>query len=622
MASMADVTRYMPGVGVAQGEGNRDTPILRGNSTTSDFFVDGVRDDVQYFRDIYNVDRVEALKGPNAMIFGRGGVGGVINRVTRQADWGPAREMSLQLGSWENKRFTADLGRGLNESVAIRATGLYENSDSYRDGYGLKRYGFNPTVALRVSPNTTFRGSYEFFHDERVADRGISSFNGRPVESEPETFFGDPTRSPTDATVNVAAAVLDHRFNSRVTLRNRLSYGDYDKFYQNVFPGAVNTDGTTVVISAYNNATARQNLFNQTDLIVVTDTGGVGHTILAGAEFGRQDTANFRSTGFFSSLGANVTTVNAPLESPTISLPLDFRQNATDADNQGVTTIVAVYAQDQVAFSEHLEAVVGLRFDNFNSEVTNHRTATVSMSEDNLLSPRLGLIYKPIVPLSIYGSYSLTYLPRAGEQLSSLSPTNQALDPEEFVNYEVGAKWDVMTSLSFTAALYRLDRGNVVVPDPTDPAVSILVDAQQTKGLELGVNGYLTRAWSVAGGYAYQDGQITRSISATAQAGATLAQLPKHSVSLWNKYDFSARFAAGMGVIYRGDVFTSTDNTVLLPSWTRVDAAIFYNVTPTLKAQVNIENLLDATYYPSAHSNTNITPGAPRGVRFALTTRF
>jgi catecholate siderophore receptor len=232
------------------------------------------------------------------------------------------------------------------------------------------------------------------------------------------------------------------------------------------------------------------------------------------------------------------------------------------------------------------------------------------------------LIYKPIVPLSIYGSYSLTYLPRAGEQLSSLSPTNQALDPEEFVNYEVGAKWDVMTSLSFTAALYRLDRGNVVVPDPTDPAVSILVDAQQTKGLELGVNGYLTRAWSVAGGYAYQDGQITRSISATAQAGATLAQLPKHSVSLWNKYDFSARFAAGMGVIYRGDVFTSTDNTVLLPSWTRVDAAIFYNVTPTLKAQVNIENLLDATYYPSAHSNTNITPGAPRGVRFALTTRF
>ena len=207
MASMADVTRYMPGVGFAQGEGNRDTPILRGNSTTSDFFVDGVRDDVQYFRDVYNVDRVEALKGPNAMIFGRGGVGGVINRVTRQADWGQAQEASLQFGSWNNKRFTADLGRGLNETVAVRATGLYENSDSYRDGVNVERYGFNPTAAFRLGPNTTLRGSYEYFHDERTADRGISSFNGRPVVTEPGTFFGDPAQSATDATVNLVSGL-------------------------------------------------------------------------------------------------------------------------------------------------------------------------------------------------------------------------------------------------------------------------------------------------------------------------------------------------------------------------------------------------------------------------------
>ena len=215
-------------------------------------------------------------------------------------------------------------------------------------------------------------------------------------------------------------------------------------------------------------------------------------------------------------------------------------------------------------------------------------------------------------PLSLYGSYSLTYLPRAGEQLSSLSLTNQALDPEEFRNYEVGAKWDVVPSFSFTAALYRLDRGNVIVPDPDDPARSILVDAQRTKGLELGLNGNITRAWSMAGGYAYQDGEITRSISATAQAGAALAQLPKHSISLWNKYDVTPRLAAALGVIYRSDVFTSTDNLVVLPSWTRVDAAVYYNLTSTLRAQVNIENLFDEDYYLNAHSNTNITPGSPR----------
>ena len=622
MASMADVTRYMPGVGFAQGEGNRDTPILRGNSSTSDFFVDGVRDDVQYFRDVYNVDRVEALKGPNAMIFGRGGVGGVINRVTRQADWGQMREASLQIGSWDNKRFTADVGRGVNDTVAIRATGLYENSDSYRDGVGVERYGFNPTVAFRLGPNTTLRGSYEYFHDERVADRGISSFNGRPVETDPSTFFGDPTQSPTDATVNLVSGLLEHRFNSRVTFRNRLSYGDYDKFYQNVFPGAVNAAGTTVAISAYNNATTRHNLFNQTDLIVSAQTGRFGHTLLLGTEFGRQETGNFRETGFFSSLGPNVSTFDAPLESPTISLPLTFRQNATDADNQGVTTIASFYAQDQVAFSEQVEAVVGLRFDSFNADVTNNRTATDFSSDDGLVSPRVGLIYKPVLPLSLYGSYSLTYLPRAGEQLSSLSLTNQALDPEEFQNYEVGAKWDVVPSFSFTAALYRLDRGNVIVPDPNDPTASILVDAQRTKGLEIGLNGNITRAWSIAGGYAYQDGEITHSISATAQAGATLAQLPAHSVSLWNRYDVTPRFAAALGVIYRGDVFTSTDNAVVLPSWTRIDAAIYYNVTSTVRAQVNIENLFDENYYLNAHSNTNITPGSPRAVRFALTTRF
>ena len=180
----------------------------------------------------------------------------------------------------------------------------------------------------------------------------------------------------------------------------------------------------------------------------------------------------------------------------------------------------------------------------------------------------------------------------------------------------------MLPSFSFTAALYRLNRGNVIVPDPNDPTTSILVDAQRTKGLELGVNGYVTRAWSVAGGYAYQDGEITRSISATAQAGASLAQLPKHSISLWNKYDFTPRLAAALGLIYRDDVFTSTDNLVVLPSWTRVDAAVYYNLTSMFRAQVNIENLFDENYYLNAHSNTNITPGSPRAVRFALTTRF
>lgn len=622
MSSMADVTRYMPGVGFAQGEGNRDTPILRGNSTTSDFFVDGVRDDVQYFRDVYNVLRVEALKGPNAMIFGRGGVGGVINRVTRQADWGRSREASLQAGSWNNKRVTADYGSGLNQVVALRATALYENSDSYREGTGIERYGFNPTAAFRVGPNTTLRAGYEYFHDERVADRGISSSGSRPLVTDPGTFFGDPAQSPTDATVNLGSVTVEQRLGSRITLRNRVSYGDYDKFYQNVFPGAVNATAGTVAISAYNNLTTRQNLFNQTDVMVVASTGRIGHTVLVGAEFGRQETENLRTTGYFTRLGAAVSTFHAPLSSPTISQPMQFRQAASDADNRGVATIAGVYAQDQIALTARLQVVLGLRVDKFKADVTNNRTATDFSSNDNLISPRLGVVYKLIEPLSLYSSYSLTYLPRAGEQLSSLSVTNQALDPEEFKNYEVGVKWDLVPAFALTTALYRLDRGNVVVPDPNDPARSSLVDAQRTKGLELALNGEVTGSWSVAGGYAYQDGEITRSISATAQAGAVLAQLPQHSISLWNKYHFTPRLAAALGVIKRTAAFTSTSNIVVLPGWTRVDAAVYYQLTSMLRAQINIENLFDEHYFLNAHSDTNITPGSPRGFRVALTTRF
>ena len=622
MQAIADVVRYVPGVGIAQGEGNRDTPIFRGNSSTSDFYVDGIRDDVQYFRDLYNVERVEALKGPNGMIFGRGGVGGVINRVSRQADWQPARELALQLGSWQDRRVTGDLGRAINPRLALRVTGVYEKSDSYREDTGLERYGVNPTLAVVLGPRTMLRAGYEFFHDDRTADRGIPSYQGRPFATDASTFFGNPDVSYSKIDANVFSALFEHRFSKRLTLRNRSSYGDYDKFYQNVFPGAVNAAGSEVSLSGYNNGMKRQNLFNQTDLVLTARTGRLEHTLLVGAELGRQVSDNIRTTAFFTTLGPNTASVSVPVSDPVTSLPVEFRPNATDADNHGVSTVAAIYAQDQLVLSSHLQAVLGLRYDDFGVDFTNNRTATDLSSDDGLASPRVGLIYKPVTPVSVYASYSLSYLPRAGEQLASLSLTNQALEPEQFTNYELGAKWDLTPGLSFTAAGYQLDRSNVVVPDPTDPSRSILVDGQRTKGIELGLGGSLTSAWSVMGGYAWQDGEITRSLSPTAQAGATLAQLPKNSFSLWNRYDFSPKWGAGLGVIYRSSVYTSTDNTVLMPGFTRVDAAVFFKLNAKLRAQVNVENLFDADYYSYAHSNNNITPGSPRAVRFGITSRF
>lgn len=622
MLGMADVVRYVPGVGMAQGEGNRDTPVFRGNSSTSDFFVDGVRDDVQYLRDLYNVDRVEALKGPNAMVFGRGGVGGVINRVTRQANWTPANEVTLTGGSWDNRRLTGDVDHALSPTAAVRVTGVYENSNSYRNSVGLERYGINPTVSFVLGPNTSVRGGYEYFHDDRTADRGIPSFQGRPIATDASTFFGNSALSQVKATVNAVSGEIEHRLNDRVVLRSRLRFADYDKFYQNVFPGAVDASGTNVSLSAYNNATQRQNLFNQTDLILAQRTGFVEHTIATGFELGRQVTDNFRNTGYFPSLGANVNSVSVPVANPVTTLPMEFRQSATDADNHGVATVAAVYVQDQMVLSEHVQAIAGVRYDNFHVDFTNHRTQTDLSSRDNLVSPRVGLVYKPIVPVSIYGSYTLSYLPRAGEQLSSLSLTNQALEPEQFRNYEVGVKWDLIPSLSLTSAVYRLDRTNIAVPDPNDPTVSLLVAGQRSKGLELGLSGNLTRAWSMVAAYAYQDGEITQSLSATALAGARLAQLPKHSFSLWNKYQVTSALGAGLGIIHRADIFASTDNLVTVPSFTRVDAAVYYSFGRRLRAQVNVENLFDGNYYSMANSNNNIMPGSPRALRVTLITRF
>ena len=612
LLSIGDVVRYVPGVGIAQGEGNRDTPVFRGNSSTSDMFVDGMRDDVQYFRDFYNIEQVEVLRGPNAMIFGRGGSGGVLNRVTKVADWDEQRALSVGFGSWGRARGTVDIGQGMSDRLAYRVTAMVEDSNSFRDDVSIERHGINPTLSWQLGAASTLTIGVEHFRDERVADRGIPSYLGRPLQTDPSTFFGDPERSPTRAEVNSFQATLDHEFANRLQLRNRMRLADYDKFYQNVYPGAVSADGSNVSLSAYNNATERRNLFNQTDLIWSMESGDISHQFLAGMELGRQSTDNFRQTGYFTSIGTDVTRVQVPVSTPRTLLPIEFRQSATDADNHGVATVAALYLQDQIEFSSNWQAIVGLRFDRFDVDFDNQRSNTRISTRDSLWSPRAGLIYKPTETVSIYANYSLAYVPRAGEQLSSLSPSNETLDPEKFVNYEFGAKWEVTTRLSATAALFRLDRSRVSAPDPQDPARSILVDGQYTEGLELGLAGRLSDDWSVMAGYAFQRGKITADLSSSVRDGADLAQLPRHSASLWNRYDLNERWSVALGMVHRDRIYAALDNSVELAAFTRYDAALYFAATDQLQLQLNIENLGDKHYYATAHNNNNITPGSPR----------
>lgn len=631
MQTMADVVRYVPGVGMAQGEGHRDAPIFRGNTSTSDFFVDGLRDDVQYFRDLYSIERVEVLKGPNAMIFGRGGVGGVINRVTRKADGQEHGELNLSVGSWDHKRVSIDAGEVISPTASARVTGVYEDSDSYRNGMTLERYGINPTLLLNTGPRTTVLLGFEYFNDERVTDRGGPSFQGKPFAAPRSTFFGDPNQSPATLELKAFSAVIDHDFGGGLSVRNSTYHADYSRAYQNVFasgPYAPATD--TVPMQAYFSNTDRQNVFNQTDLTWAFKTGPVQHTLLAGLELGRQVTDNLRMTGEFAA-GANVvtdannSTIRVPASMPTFNANLvRFFQssNSRDGNNEGVTRIASVYVQDQVAFTPKLLAVAGVRYDHFDVDFQNRRTdagATPFLSSnDDLLSPRLGLIYKLVTDVSVYTSYSVSYLPRAGEQLASLSVASQALEPEEFINYEIGAKWSLTPALAATLAVYELQRNNVDIPNPSGVG-RLLADGQVSRGAELDLSGRLTAAWSVMAGYAYQDTELTETASATALKGAALGQVPQHSASLWNRYDFTQRWGAGLGVSYIGKRFTTTSNTVTLDSYTRVDAAVYCAVTPQLKLQLNVENLLDEDYYASAHNDNNILPGSPVSVKLGVT---
>lgn len=622
MHGMADVVRYMPGITMGLGEGHRDAPTIRGNSTTADFFIDGIRDDAQYYRDTYNVERVEALKGPNAMVFGRGGGGGILNRVTKDAHWMPTRAVSMMTGSFDQRRTTLDVGQGFGPTVAARLNGLYEKSAGFRQATDNERFAVNPTASLMLG-GTMLRLSYEFYRDTRVVDRGVPSFQGAPAVTDRRTFFGDPAQSTSHLDAHAVAATVDRQLwkgtaaIAGVQLRNRSRFMTYDKFYQNVFPGAVNATATSVNLSGYNNGTDRQNLFNQTDLTTVITHGAIRQTLLAGAEFGRQDTDNRRNTAYFGATGSTATSLAVPFASPLVNTPVEFRFSTTDADNSTLLTTQAAYLQNQIELGLHVQAVVGVRYDRLDMQFSNKRNGQQLSRVDNLVSPRAGIVIKPAQPVSIYGNYSVSYLPSSGDQFASLTATTQTLTPEQFTNREVGVKWDARSDLALSAAVYRLDRTNTTAPDPNDPTLVVQTGAQRTNGWELGITGAPTTRWQIAGGYANQTSTIT-SRTAAAREGAQVALVPRNTLSLWNRVQLTRPLGAGVGVVYQDRMFAAIDNTVTLPAFTRVDAALFVNVTSALRAQLNVENLLNANYFATAHSNNNIMPGAPRMYRLSL----
>jgi catecholate siderophore receptor len=617
MLSVGDVVRYVPGVSAHQGENNRDEIIIRGVDSSANFYLNGMRDDVQYYRDLYNIDRIEILKGSNELAFGRGGGGGVVNRITKEAGPNPSGEIVIEGGSFYNKRVALDLNRPLTDKLDFRINGVYENSDSFRYSVGLERYAVNPTITFNASDKTRVVVGFENLRDTRTADRGITSYLGSPANVPIETYYGNPADSHVRALLNIGSVLVEHQIG-KLTIRNRSLLANYDRGYQNFVPGVATPDGQQVNLSAYNNATDRTNLLNQTDFIYTAETGPIRHTLLAGSDLGRQLTDNFRNTGYFNN---TTTTILAPFTNPTITTPVTFRQSATDADNHLRTNIAAGFVQDQMELTKHLQLVGGVRFDHFDLQYHDNRLDRNLRRIDNLASPRAGLVYKPVAPVSLYLSYSVSYLPSSGDQFASLTNITQQLKPEKFANYEAGMKWTLLPTLSLNFDLYRLDRTNTRSIDPNNPLAIIQTGSQRSNGREVELTGSITRKWQIAGGYAYQDCFVTSS-TASARQGAQVAQTPHHMFSLWNNYQFLPRLGAGVGLLNRSNMFAGIDNTVIIPSFFRADLALFYSINERIRIQANVENLFDRRYYVNADSNTNISPGFPRTIRVAMVYRF
>jgi catecholate siderophore receptor len=619
--SLVDAVRYAPGVVPHQGEGNRDQVLIRGMSTSADFFVNGIRDDVQYYRDLYNIYRIEVLKGPNAMIFGRGGGGGVINRVLKEADFVPIHELTVATGMFGVKRASVDVGDALvGKTLAGRINAVYENSDSYRKYVNLERYGVNPTATWRPNDATTVKVAYEYFHDGRVADRGIPSQFGLPYRTDPSTFFGNPLLNQAHVDAHIATAVFEHDTDFGLKIRNNSRFANYDKFYQNIFPGgAVNAAGTAVNLSAYNHETDRRNLFNQTDLIYKADLGWVRHTLLAGAEVGQQTGLDFRQDGFFPN-GTQSLTVS-PLN-PTSYAPVTFRNIPTGSNNNYALDLAAGYVQDQMEITKYFQVISGLRLDRFDFSSTDRRSGVTLNRIDDVTSPRLGVVFKPIENFAFYGSYSISYLPSSGDQFASLNPGTAIAAPEKFVNKEVGIKWDISPKLQFMSAVFDLTRSNQRLADPNNPGFFILSGRTKSKGFETSLTGHVTDAWQVMAGYSYTDARIASATSAIILAGNRVGLVPYDTFTLWNRYQFTETWAAGVGYIYTTSSFASSDDTVRLPGFTRVDAAVFARIDKDTRVQVNVENVFNTRYAATADGNNNITPGSPRAVRGTMIVNF
>lgn len=603
---LADALRNVPGVYAGGSEGRRDQFSIRGFSGEFDMYVDGIRD-MAYFRDSANTERIEVLKGPAAVLFGRGSAGGIINRVTKKPTAESVREIQVTGGSWDYRRAEWDLGGAASENVNLRLTGAYEKGGQFRDQLENELGSLAGGVEFKLGPDTTLLATVEWQHHEFMPDRGVPS-----KDVSISNFYGEPFDFGERDVLNTGLT-LEHAFSADTRFKAVVQLNTMDLDAVNTRSTGLSADGSQVKRNTTWFPKERRYAFAQGELTHKTELAGIEHLFLAGYEHGWQQ-ADLKVY--------QVTAPNISLNNPTYTAPTPVFTAASktfDVDFTGTTD--AVYVQDQMTFSPQWKAIAGVRYDIFDQHqdaglINKVQSAAIDRT-DRKLSPRAGLIYQPTPRNSLYVTGSRSFQPKADDLLFS-SASNVNLDPTESKQVELGNKNEFLDGrLAVNAALYHIVMSNIATADPNNSGQSIQVGEQVHRGIEIDVTGEPAPGWRVYGGTTWINAEITKSNDTP--EGNRPAGVPRHAANLWLSKDVAPGWRAGVGAYYVGERYATVANTVTLPAYTRWDAAITYSVK-TFELALNLRNLTDKEYYESATNNFQLAPGVPRSAM--LTARY
>ena len=620
--SVQDALQNVPGLSFSVGDGQRDQVAIRGFTAITDQFIDGVRDDALYFRDLSNIERIEVLKGPASVLYGRGSAGGLINRVTKKPLAEPFREIGATLGSEGQKRGEFDIGTATaDKQTLFRLTGALEDSSGFRNQYFLERQALAPSITFKLKPQTTLTLQADYLKDKRLADQGVPSFRGRPVDVPIETYYGAANgreRAFVQSDVTSTSLTLDHAFSDTLKLHSVLRAYDYslDRNYTTI---SKVTDGPvpTVTIAQTRRLRDEDGVYLQNELSHTVQWGGTRHQILYGLE--RQNKSEQ-----LSSL-ANAATYNLfnPVLATLSPLPTSI---VPSANNQNRVNVAALYWQDLVTLNPQWKVLAGLRYDRLRQSRDDLTARNIDLTRtDNTVSPRLGAVYQPSEQLSLYASYSRSFQPISDSFV--FRANSDQLKPTQTVNLEIGAKLDLGAKASVTAALFNMSQTNIQVADPLNASFSLPVGKQRTRGLELSFAGEIAPRWEVIGGYAYMDSAITESTERTSAGtpfkGNTAALTPRHGLNLWIKRKFDNGYYLAAGGRAESARYASPDNLTVLPGYGVINLGAGYE-QKKFDIVVTLKNLLNRKYYVAAHSGANDynLPGEPRSLLVSARYRF